>query len=134
MDLECIPPQHVVVAWPKVEKFLAEAFTHSAGEYSLEQLRAFLSNGTQTLLVFVEDNEIQGALTMAAESYPNFSVGFITAIGGKCIASHDNADKLAAWCRGQGFTHIRGAAFEAVARLWRRVGFQEIYRIVELKL
>lgn len=134
MELERITPHQVVAVWPKVEPHLAAAFEHSAGEYTLDQLRAFLTSGLQVLLVFVEDGVAHGAITIASESYPNFSVAFITAIGGRCIAKPENAEMLFAWCRANGYTHLRGAAFPSVARLWQRFGAEEIYRTVEKKL
>ena len=134
MNLERVPPHQVVAVWHKVEPFLAAAFEHSAGEYSIDQLRAFLTTGLQTLLVFVEDGQAKGALTITTESYPNFSVAFVTAVGGRAIVNPSNRDALFDWCRAQGYTHIRGAAFESVARLWRHIGAREIYRTVEITL
>lgn len=134
MEIERIPPHQVIAVWPKVEKFLASAFEHSAGEYSLDQLRVFLTSGMQQLLAFVEDGEAHGALTIATESYPNYSVAFVTAVGGHCFVTHENADKLFAWCRSNGYSHIRGAAYESAARLWQRIGAREIYRTVEITL
>lgn len=133
MELERIPPHQVVAVWPKVEKYLADAFEHSAGEYSLDQLRVFLTMGAQYLLAWTEDGEAHGAIAIASESYPNFSVAFVTAIGGRDIAG-EKFELLANWCKANGFTHIRGAAFDSVARLWRRVGAREIYRMVEIEL
>lgn len=134
MELERIPPHQVVAVWPKVEPFLAAAFEHSAGEYSVEQLRVFLTSGLQVLLAFVEDGEAHGALVVATESYPNFSVAFVVAVGGRALVTDDNRDKLFAWCRANGYTHIRGAAYESIARLWQRIGAREIYRMVEIEL
>lgn len=117
-----------------VENYLAQAFTHSAGEYSLDQLRAFLTSGIQTLIVVTECGELRGAVTIASESYPNFSVAFVTAVGGSGIATEEGFDNFKHWCRSRGYTHIRGAAFESVARLWQRFGAKEIYRTVEITL
>lgn len=134
MEIVQIPPHHVVAQWPRVEHFLAEAMTHSAGECSLDQLKALLTSGQQTLLVVANNGEISGAITLATESYPNFSVAFVTAVGGKAIACRENFEQLFAWCKAHGYTHIRGAAYESVARLWRRFGAREIYRTVEIEL
>lgn len=134
MEIVQIPSHHVVAQWPKIERFLAEAMEHSAGECSLEQLRAILTSGQQTLLAVVDGSEFHGAITIATESYPNFSVAFVTSVGGRAIASRENFEQLFGWCRSRGYTHIRGAAYESVARLWRRFGAKEIYRTVEIEL
>lgn len=134
MQIENIPPHQVVAVWPKVEMYLAAAMKHSAGEYDLTQLRGMLTSGQQRLLAFVEDGQVHGAITVASESYPNMSVAFCTAVGGHCFVNQDNADLLFDWCRSQGYTHVRGATFESAMPLWRRVGFKEIYRTVEVAL
>ncbi len=135
MRVELVHPNHIAAIWPNVEGFLAEAMAHSAGEYTLEQLKVYLATGIQTLLVLVKEDKVCGAATVAPENYPNACVAFITAIGGRDIARPEHFAKLAEWCRERGYTCIRGAAFEAVARLWRKQ-FQakEIYRVVEIPL
>ena len=45
MRLEQIQPQYVVQIWPDVEPLLEPAMAHSAGEYSLDQLKAMLVAG-----------------------------------------------------------------------------------------
>ncbi len=135
MRLEPVIPQHVVALWPQVAPFLERAFVHSAGEYSLEQLKAMLVSGRQHLLVFVgDDQSLHGALTIATESYPNACVAFITAAGGRGIVTQENFTRLFEWCRSRGYTTIRAASFASVCRLWRRFGGREIYRIVEMGL
>lgn len=134
MRLQPVFPQHVVALWPQVEPLLAEAFKHSAGEYSLDQLKAFLTSGQQQLLIVLDGDKIKGAATIATESFPNASIAFVTAVGGRAIANPDNFQQLQEWCRSRGYTRIRGAAFESIARLWRRFGAVEIYRTVEIKL
>ena len=135
MRLEPVHPQHVVALWPQVAPFLERAFVHSAGEYSLEQLKALLTSGQQTLLILIdEDKALHGALTIATENYPNACVAFVTAVGGRQIVSPENFAQLFEWCRSRGYTTIRGASFASVGRLWRRFGAREIYRVVEMKL
>ncbi len=135
MRLEHVHQNHIAAIWPNVEGYLLQAMTHSAGEYTLDQLKVYLASGIQTLLVLTDGDKIYGAASVATENYPNACVAFITAIGGKDIAKPEHFSKLADWCRQRGYTRIRGAAFEAVARLWRKQ-FQakEIYRVVEIML
>jgi len=134
MRLEHVHPHHIASIWPSVEGFLADAMTHSAGEYNLDQLKAMLAAGSQTLLVLVGEKGICGAASVATENYPNACIAFVTAIGGRAIAKPEYFALIADWLRAQGYTAIRGAAFEAVARLWRRFNATEIYRVVEIPL
>jgi len=72
---------------------------------------------------------VKGAMTINFFNRPNDRVAFITYIGGKHIAEQETFDQLATLCRSFGATKIEGAVNEAVARLWRRFGFTEKYRI-----
>jgi len=134
--VEQVNPNHVVAIWPKIEPMLARAMAHSAGEYTLEQLKVYLVSGMQHLLVFVDDGAgtIAGALTVATESYPNKCVAFVTSIAGNAIAADENFQQFKSWCVSRGYTDIRGGAFDAVARLWRKFNAKEIYRVVEIPL
>ena len=134
MRLEQIQPQYVVQIWPDVEPLLEPAMAHSAGECSLDQLKAMLVAGRQALLVFWDDQGIHGALSVAPELYPNASIACVTACGGRAIANKENFDQLAAWCREHGHTRLRGFTFTPATRLWQRLGMQEIYRVMETTL
>lgn len=117
--------------WDEVEPMLAKAMAHSGGEYSLEQLKVMLTQGKQTLCVGAEDDlSIKCALTIEWINYPNDRVAFITSIGGK--TDKLGFEQFENWVRANGGTKIQGAAFEAVARLWKRAyGFENRYIIVE---
>jgi hypothetical protein len=113
---------------------LASAIVHSAGEYNLDQLKVMLVDGRQILLVLIdEENKIQTAFTVEWIDYPNDRVAFLTAIGGKTDLNAFNQFKD--WVKASGGTKIQGAAFESVARLWKRkLGFENKYIIVEYAL
>lgn len=136
MRLEQLHPNYVCQHWPRIKGFLESGLAHSAGEYDAEQLKVSLVQGSQALLVVLDDEgEVHGACTVASESYPNMQVAFITAIGGRLIASRDLFEQFKTWAANRGHTHIRGFARESVARLWRqRFGYREIYRTVEYAL
>lgn len=113
---------------------LDKAMAHSGGEYSLEQLKVMLTQGRQVLCVGAEEDlVIKCAMTIEWINYPNDRVAFITAIGGK--TDKQGFSEFEQWVKANGGTKIQGAAFEAVARLWKRAyGFENRYIIVELKL
>ena len=114
---------------------MERALVFSGGEYSAEHLRMMLVRGEQVLLVAMQGKTIIGAASVAFENYPNDRIAFITAIGGRMIAEPELFDQLKYWCRANGCTKIRGAAREAVARLWKqKFGIGERYRIVEAQL
>ena len=134
LNLYTIPAHQVQQNWSKVENMLDTAMAHSGGEYKLDHLKVMLTQGKQTLLVAAdEDMNIKCALTVEWINYPNDRIAFITAIGGKTC--RNAVDQFCIWARDNGGTKIQGAAFEAVARLWKRAyGFENRYIIVERKL
>ena len=134
LNLRIVPVTHIQQTWHEVEDMLASAMVHSAGEYNLDQLKVMLVEGRQVLLVLVDENEkIQTAFTIEWINYPNHRVAFMTAIGGKTDVNAFNQFKD--WAKANGATKLQGAAFESVARLWKRkLGYENRYIIVEYTL
>ena len=134
LNLRIVPSTHIQQAWGEAEHMLESAIVHSAGEYNLDQLKVMLVEGRQVLLVLVdEESNIQTAFTVEWINYPNDRVAFLTAIGGKTDLNAFNQFKD--WVKASGGTKIQGAAFESVARLWKRkLGFENRYIIVEYAL
>ena len=129
-----VPTEHIQQTWDKVEIMLDRAMAHSGGEYDLDQLKVLLTQGRQVLCVGTEkDLAIKCAMTIEWINYPNDRVAFITAIGGK--TDKQGFSEFEQWVKANGGTKIQGAAFEAVARLWKRAyGFENRYIIVEKQI
>lgn len=135
MKLNQVNPNYVCQLWPQIELMLDNALKTGGGEYNVDQLKVYLTEGTKTLLVAEDNGNIIGASAISLIRYPNDFICFVSAIGGKMIANKDLFSQLENWARSQGCTKIQGAAFESVARLWRqRFGVIERYRIVEKAL
>jgi len=129
-----VPTEHIQQTWDKVEIMLDRAMAHSGGEYDLDQLKVLLTQGRQVLCVGTEEDLIiKCAMTIEWINYPNDRVAFITAIGGK--TDKQGFGEFEQWVKANGGTKIQGAAFEAVARLWKRAyGFENRYIIVEKQI
>lgn len=129
-----VPTSHIQQTWDKVEIMLDRAMAHSGGEYDLDQLKVLLTQGKQVLCVGTEEDLIiKCAMTIEWINYPNDRVAFITAIGGK--TDKQGFGEFEQWVKANGGTKIQGAAFEAVARLWKRAyGFENRYIIVEKQI
>ena len=134
--VKVVPINFVNSVWNRVEPFISNALEHCAGEYDAEHIRVYLTQGIQTLVIAVdEDDTIHGAATVEFINYPKQRIAFITAIGGKMISTKELWDQFEDWVRQMGATSIRGAARESISRLWRRAfKFEERYIIVEKKL
>jgi hypothetical protein len=130
MKIQHVPVEWVPAVWDRVKAFIASALEHSKGEYSVEHAQAYVTSGQWVLLIATEGEEIFGAATISFFNRPNDRVAFITAIGGKLVSSQDTFTQLKVILAALGATAIEGAAREAIARLWKRYGFEEKYRIL----
>ena len=131
-----VPVQLINQIWSKVEPFIKNAEEKFGGsEYTTEQIKVYLVTGQMMLLVATDESaEIHGAATVSFISYPNDRVAFVTAIGGKLVTSPETFAQMSEIFKSNGATKIQGAAKEAVARLWKRFGFEEKAILVEVKL
>ena len=133
MKIQHVPLEYVNQVWPKVVKFIDASIVQQDGEpdYTLDQVRTLVVTGQWVLLVVVDvDNVIKGAITVSFMNRPNHRVAFITNIGGKLIVHKHTFNQLLALLKTMGATSIEGAVNDSVARLWRRFGFTEKYKIV----
>jgi hypothetical protein len=133
--VRAVPVQNVAQAWTLVEKYITDAQQYCGDDYTLDQVKVYLAGGNWVLLVAVdEEGSVHGAATVNFFNMPNDRIAFITFIGGKLISNKDTFSQMAGILKGFGATKIQGAARESIARLWRRYGFEERYRIVETKI
>jgi len=136
LSVRVIPSNSVSQNWHLVEAFIKSAEEKFGGaEYTTEQIKVYLVQGQWMLLVAVdESNEIHGAATISFINYPNDRVAFVTSIGGKLVTSQDTFKQMSEILKVNGATKIQGVAKEAIARLWKRFGFEEKAILVETKL
>ena len=134
-QLHIVPTDNVYGVWDKVKPFI-EAAHHLDFEYStVEQTKLMLVRGMQNLLVFVDEDEIVGAMVTEFINYPNERILFITEIGGKEIITESLCDQLEDWARQNGATRMCAWADAARARLYKmKCGFATTRHVVEKKL
>jgi hypothetical protein len=127
--------QYFHQTWPLVEGLFIAANKHDAGDYTVEQIKGLLANGTWVLLVATdEDNKIHGAASISFYNMPNYRVGFITAMAGKAIVNTDVYGQVCSFIKANGATRVQCAARESAARLYKQVGMEERHIIMETKL
>jgi hypothetical protein len=121
--------------WPLVEDLFVQANKYDAGDYTVDQIKASLADGSWVLLVAVDDtNSIHGAASISLYNMPNYRVGFITAMAGKAIVNEDVYGQVCEFIKANGGTRVQCAAREAAARLYKKVGMEERHIIMETKL
>ena len=135
MRLAHIPTHFVAQTWDKVSLFISNALEYAEDDYTLDQVKVYLSTGQWILIVAInEKDEIVGCSTICFYNYPNDRVAFVTTIGGKFISDSQIFKQFKEVLKSFGATKIQGAARESIARLWRRIGFKERHIIVEAKI
>ena len=135
MIVQHVPVEFVAQTWPLVEKYISSAEKFGGDDYTADQIKVYLAKNLWTLLVAVdENNQVQGAATVAFQNYPNDRVAFVTTMGGTMMVNEEVLDSLKQALKGFGATKIQGAMRPSMVRLSQKVGFVERYTIVELKI
>ena len=121
--------------WPLVKELFEKANKYDSGDYTLEQIKGLLANGSWVLLVATdEENVIHGAASISFYNMPNYRVGFITAMAGKAIVNEAVYEQVCSFIKANGATRVQCAARESAARLYKQVGMQERHIIMETVL
>lgn len=135
LTVQLVSTPYVHQTWPLVEDLFAKANKHDTGDYTLDQIRGLLANGSWVLLVAVdEEKNIHGAASISFYNMPNYRVGFITAMAGKAIVNEDVYGQVCNFIKANGATRVQCAARESAARLYKQVGMEERHIIMETKL
>jgi hypothetical protein len=134
MNIQPVDINYVNLIWPQVEQFIEAALAHQ-DDYTLEHVKVFVTNGTWTLMVAIdEDQIIHGAATVMFYNRPNDRVAFVITMGGRLITSQEAYEQFAAVLKAFGATYIECASRESAARLWERFGLKEKYRVAGARL
>lgn len=130
-----VPPEYFHQTWPLVEDLFLRATEYGSDEYTIDQIKAFLSSNNWVLLVATDDeNNIHGVASVNFYNMPNYRVGFITAMAGKSIVNKDVYGQVCNFIKLNGANRVQCAARESVARLYKRVGMEQRHIIMETKL
>jgi hypothetical protein len=126
---------HFHQTWPLVEELFNKASKHDTEEYTVDQIKGLLANGSWVLLVAIDvENTIHGAASISFYNMPNYRVGFITAMAGRTIVNEDVYAQVCSFIKANGATRVQCAAKESAARLYKQVGMEERHTIMETKL
>jgi hypothetical protein len=135
MQVQYLNVANLHLHWDVVGKFIDEALKQgNTEEYTADQVKVYLINKQWHLFVAVEEDLIKGCAVVSFVNYPNCLTAFVCAIGGKFIGNKDTLDNFKSLLKGMGATKIQGYARESVARLWKRIGFENKQILVEYKL
>ena len=134
MKVEYVPLEWVARTWDGVKGYIASAVEFGKGEYTIDQIRAYVSQGYWDMLIAIDGGVIQGAATVHVYNRPNERVALVTFAGGKMISNEDTFSQVKDYAASKGATVIECAARDSATRLFKRLGFEEKYRILGVKL
>jgi len=135
MKIQHVPIEYVNQTWGSVEEFIADSIEHAKGDYTLDQIKTYVTSGAWLLVVATNDSGgVCGGMTINFFNRPNDRVAFITTTGGRLIIDPDTFEQLKVIASMFGATCIEAATRDSMARLLTRCGFEEKYRIVGAKL
>ena len=134
MKLKRITPDLFAHYWGNVERFIADALSHDQGEFTLEQVKVYLSTGEWTLLGVFEGEEVVGAFVLQFVNYPNYRIAILVATGGKGIFDKELNVSFEAFVKSKGATKIRGFVRDSMVRLSNRFGYEKVYNVVEKQI
>lgn len=136
MKIQHVAVEYVNQTWPFVEQYIQSAIDNQVGEkdYTLEQVRLMVTSGQWLLLVAIKDGTIKGAAVINFFNRPSHRVAFVMYIGGRLVCNPETFSQLCDLLKAFGATKIEGAVNDAIARLWRRFGFTDKYRITEVNI
>ena len=69
-QVQVVAPIYVQQVWDDVSSYLEAALVYSGGEYNLEHLKVYLTQGLQTLLVAVNENGKIGKKLKEGKPHP----------------------------------------------------------------
>lgn len=121
--------------WNTIGPLLNHALTRSkCNDYGIVDVYNASKSGAWTVYIAEEKNKITGVATVIFQQYPNDIVAYITAVSGRLVGDKATSDKLFDLLRARGAARVQGAARPSIVRLWRRIGLEEKYAIVEGQL
>jgi hypothetical protein len=134
MKIQHVDVNYINQIWPQVERFIEAALAHQ-DDYNIEHVKVFVTNGTWTLIVAIDDDQIiHGAATVMFYNRPNDRIAFVVTMGGRLITGQETYAQFSDLLKAFGATYIEGASRASAARLWERFGLKEKYRVAGAKL
>lgn len=121
--------------WQEIEPFISKALEKSkCDDYNIDDVYRYITLNQWCVYVAIKDDVIHGAAVVSMVKYPHDVVAYVCAIGGRMVVDRSVSDEFFKLLKEHGASRVQGAARPSIVRLWRRIGLEEKYAIVEGKL
>ena len=119
--------------WPQISALIASAIPYGRGEYTLDDIRAGIEHGQMFAVGCVNDAcEIEFVVTCSIVTFPRKQVLYVQYGAGR--GGVRAKDALTTAAKTLGCDWIETRCRESVARLYRRAGFDDAYRVCILEV
>jgi hypothetical protein len=138
ITVHAVPLEFVQQTWPFAKSHIIAGLQEGSSEnspnitYNQHHVQSYLASGEWELFVAMgEDGLMKGAATVSYINYPLHRVAFITAVGGRFIATQESFNQLTKLFKMRGATMVQGYGRPAIIRLWKRFNFQPRSTLLE---
>ena len=119
--------------WPQIGALIASAIPYGRGEYTLDDIRDGIEAGQMFAVGCVNNaGEVEFVVTCSVVAFPRKQVLYVQYGAGR--GGVRAKDSLIAAAKTLGCDWIETRCRESVARLYRRAGFDEGYRVCILEV
>ena len=134
MDYCGIIPKDLAIGalWPQIGALVAAAMPYGRGEYTLSDIHDGIRDGQMFAIGCVTGAEVEFVVTCTVAAYPRKNVLYIQYGAGRGGARAKDA--LVAAAKTLECDWIETRCRESVARLYRRAGFDDAYRVCILEV
>ena len=135
MDYCGIIPKDLAIGvfWPQIGGLIISAIPYGRGEYRLSDIRAGIESGEMFAVGCVsESGEVEFVVTCSVVAFPHRQVLYIQYGAGR--GGVRAKDALIAAAKTLDCDWIETRCRESVARLYRRAGFDDAYRVCILEV
>ena len=131
MKVQTVSVEYITQIWSGVAPYIERALQYT-DDYSLDQVKVFLTTGSWLLLVAVDDlQQIHGVATVAFNNGVNDRTAIITTLGGRKVVNQDIFNQVCRIVRGMGATRMQIYTRDSAIRLYEKVGFKKKVTLME---
>jgi hypothetical protein len=134
MDVYCSPKETIEDIWQEVAHYFQRALDKHDAEYTLDDLKKLILDGSWKLFVFVNNDKINGAAVVSFITYPRSHTAFVTCIGGNQLVTEEYYKKFMVLLKEYGATKVQGYVTASIERLYRKLGIARKTTMVEIPL
>jgi hypothetical protein len=134
MKVQTVGVEYITQIWSAVAPYVERALQYT-DDYSLDQVKVFLTTGSWILLVAVDDlQQIHGVATVAFHNGVNDRTAIITTLGGKKVVNNSVFEQVLTILRRMGATRVQIYTRDSAIRLYEKVGLKKKATLMEFKL